>query len=61
VLAERAAEFDADLAAELSRHTANDRLTETVSFAYELDRKPAGRVSRGPLRAWSVALPRHPC
>ncbi|MFE2432047.1 class I SAM-dependent methyltransferase [Streptomyces sp. NPDC059373] len=41
VLADHAAEFDADLTAELSRHTANDRLTETVSFAYELARKPA--------------------
>ena len=41
VLADHAAEFDADLTAELSRHAANDRLTETVSFAYELARKPA--------------------
>jgi SAM-dependent methyltransferase len=41
VLADRADAFDADLTAELSRHTANDRLTETVSFAYELARKPA--------------------
>ncbi|MER5185377.1 class I SAM-dependent methyltransferase [Streptomyces sp. NPDC002896] len=39
VLADRAAEFDADLTAELSRHTANDRLTETVSYAYDLARK----------------------
>lgn len=41
VLAGRAAEFDADLAAELGRYAAGDRLTETVSFAYELARKPA--------------------
>ncbi|MGW1030252.1 class I SAM-dependent methyltransferase [Streptomyces sp. NPDC002577] len=41
VLADHAAEFDADLTAELSPHTVNDRLTETVSFAYELARKPA--------------------
>jgi len=42
VLADRAAEFDADLAAELSRHTADGRLTETVHFAYELARRSAG-------------------
>lgn len=41
VLADDAAEFDADLTAELSRHAVNGRLTETVSFAYELVRKPA--------------------
>jgi SAM-dependent methyltransferase len=41
VLAGHAAEFDADLAAELSRFTAGGRLTGTVSFAYELARKPA--------------------
>jgi SAM-dependent methyltransferase len=41
VLADHAAEFDADLIAELGRHTSGDRLTETVSFAYELARKPA--------------------
>jgi SAM-dependent methyltransferase len=41
VLADHAAEFDTDLTTELSRHTANDRLTETVNFAYELARKPA--------------------
>ncbi|MFF4258665.1 class I SAM-dependent DNA methyltransferase [Streptomyces sp. NPDC001663] len=40
VLAYRAAEFDADLTAELSRHAAGGRLTEMVSFAYELVRKP---------------------
>ncbi|HEY1323828.1 MAG TPA: hypothetical protein VGF32_26455, partial [Streptosporangiaceae bacterium] len=34
-------EFDADLAAELSRYTAGGRLTGTVSFACELARKPA--------------------
>jgi len=41
VLAGHAAEFDADLTAELSRYTASERLTGTVSFAYELARKPA--------------------
>jgi SAM-dependent methyltransferase len=41
VLADHAAEFDADLTAELSRYAVGDRLTETVSFAYELARKPA--------------------
>ncbi|MGW2525386.1 class I SAM-dependent methyltransferase [Streptomyces sp. NPDC001617] len=41
VLADHAAEFDAELTAELGRHTANGRLTETVSFAYELARKSA--------------------
>ncbi|MFD9281349.1 hypothetical protein ACFWD7_29320 [Streptomyces mirabilis] len=41
VLADHAAAFDADLTAELSRYTADDRLTETVDFAYELARKPA--------------------
>ncbi|SBW17395.1 class I SAM-dependent methyltransferase [Protofrankia symbiont of Coriaria ruscifolia] len=41
VLADHATAFDADLTAELSRHAANDRLTETVRFAYELARKPA--------------------
>ncbi|MFJ1531146.1 class I SAM-dependent DNA methyltransferase [Streptomyces mirabilis] len=41
VLADHAAAFDADLTAELGRHTADDRLTETVGFAYELARKPA--------------------
>ncbi|MET7723703.1 hypothetical protein [Streptomyces mirabilis] len=41
MLADHAAAFDADLTAELGRHTADDRLTETVGFAYELARKPA--------------------
>ncbi|MGW9030001.1 class I SAM-dependent methyltransferase [Streptomyces sp. NPDC055722] len=40
VLADRAAEFDADLTAELSPYTIDGRLTETVSFAYDLARKP---------------------
>ncbi|MFF4135495.1 class I SAM-dependent methyltransferase [Streptomyces mirabilis] len=40
VLGDHAAAFDADLTAELGRHTADDRLTETVGFAYELARKP---------------------
>jgi hypothetical protein len=41
VLADHADAFDADLSAELSRHAVDDHLTETVSFAYELARKPA--------------------
>jgi len=41
VLADHAAEFDAELTAELGRDTANDRLTETVGFAYEPARKSA--------------------
>jgi SAM-dependent methyltransferase len=41
VLADRASEFDADLTAELGRHTVNDRLAETVDFAYELARRSA--------------------
>jgi SAM-dependent methyltransferase len=41
VLADHAAEFDADLAAELSRYAVGGRLTGTVSFAYELARKSA--------------------
>ncbi|MFF4399713.1 class I SAM-dependent methyltransferase [Streptomyces sp. NPDC001480] len=40
VLAGRAAEFDAELTAELGRHTVDDRLTESVSVAYELARRP---------------------
>jgi SAM-dependent methyltransferase len=39
VLADHAAEFDADLTTELGRYAADGRLTETVSFAYELARK----------------------
>lgn len=46
VLANHAAEFDADLTAELSRHATDGRLTETVGFAYELARKPERRVVR---------------
>jgi len=41
VLAGRAAEFDADLTAGLSRYTAGGRLTGTVSFGYELARRPS--------------------
>lgn len=41
VLADHASEFDADLLAKFGRHTANDRLTETVDFAYELARVSA--------------------
>jgi SAM-dependent methyltransferase len=40
VLADHAADFDADLTATLNHYTANDRLTETVRSAYELARKP---------------------
>ncbi|MET8955765.1 class I SAM-dependent methyltransferase [Streptomyces sp. NPDC004393] len=40
VLADRADEFVADLATELGPHAAHRRLSETVSFAYELARKP---------------------
>ena len=47
VLADHAAEFDADLTAELSRHTVDDRLTETVGFACELVRKPAPVTAGG--------------
>jgi SAM-dependent methyltransferase len=41
VLADRAEEFDADLTAALSPYTIDGRLPETVSFAYDLARKPA--------------------
>lgn len=41
VLGDRAAAFDADLAATLRPHNDGDVFTETVSFAYELARKPA--------------------
>jgi SAM-dependent methyltransferase len=41
VLADRAADFDADLSAELSPYMIDGSLTETVSFAYDLARKPA--------------------
>jgi SAM-dependent methyltransferase len=41
VLADRAPEFDADLMAELSPYAIDGYLTETVSFAYDLARKPA--------------------
>ncbi|UXY17937.1 class I SAM-dependent methyltransferase [Streptomyces cynarae] len=40
VLADHAAEFDADLTAELSRYTTGVGLTERVGFAYELAHKP---------------------
>ncbi|MEX3105683.1 MULTISPECIES: bifunctional 2-polyprenyl-6-hydroxyphenol methylase/3-demethylubiquinol 3-O-methyltransferase UbiG [unclassified Streptomyces] len=40
VLADRAAEFDGDLMAVLSPYTVDGHLTETVSFAYDLARKP---------------------
>ncbi|MEU3787469.1 class I SAM-dependent methyltransferase [Streptomyces sp900129855] len=39
VLAEHAAEFDAALSAELGPYTADGRLTDPVSFAYELARR----------------------
>lgn len=41
VLGDRAAAFDADLAATLRPHADDDVFTETVSFAYDLARKPA--------------------
>lgn len=41
VLGDRAAEFDADLAATLRAHDDEDVFIETVSFAYDLARKPA--------------------
>lgn len=41
VLADHAAAFDAELAAALSPHARDGRLSETVSFACELARKPA--------------------
>jgi len=40
LLADQAAAFDADLAASLGPHSDDDVFTETVSFAYELARKP---------------------
>jgi SAM-dependent methyltransferase len=41
VLGDQAAAFDADLAARLSPHSDSGAFTETVSFAYDLARKPA--------------------
>ncbi|MFM9610803.1 class I SAM-dependent methyltransferase [Streptomyces niveiscabiei] len=40
VLGDRAAEFDGDLMAVLSPYTVDGHLTETVSFAYDLARRP---------------------
>jgi SAM-dependent methyltransferase len=40
VLGDQAAAFDADLAASLGRHSDDGAFTETVSFVYELARKP---------------------
>jgi hypothetical protein len=40
VLGDQAAAFDADLAASLGHHSDDGAFTETVSFAYELARKP---------------------
>jgi SAM-dependent methyltransferase len=48
VFANHAAEFDADLTAVLSRYAVGGRLTETVSFAYELARKPPPRSRDAP-------------
>jgi SAM-dependent methyltransferase len=42
VLADRGADFDAELGAVLDPFTRDGRLTETVSYAYELARKPPG-------------------
>jgi len=41
VLGEHGPEFDAKLAASVGRYVRDGRLTETVSYAYELARKPA--------------------
>ena len=41
VLGDHAAAFDADLAARLGPHSDGGAFTETVSFAYDLARKPA--------------------
>jgi hypothetical protein len=41
VLGDQAAAFDAELAAALRPYNNNDVFTETVSFAYDLARKPA--------------------
>jgi SAM-dependent methyltransferase len=41
VLGDQAAAFDADLAAKLGPHSHDGGFTETVSFAYELARKPS--------------------
>jgi hypothetical protein len=41
VLRDQAAAFDADLAATLGRYSTGGAFTETVSFAYQLARKPA--------------------
>lgn len=41
VLGDRGADFDADVAASVGRYPRDGRLTETVSYAYELARKPA--------------------
>ena len=40
VLGDQAAAFDADLAASLGHHSDDGAFTETVSFVYELARKP---------------------
>jgi hypothetical protein len=41
VLGDQAAAFDADLAAKLGPHSHDSGFTETVSFVYDLARKPA--------------------
>jgi SAM-dependent methyltransferase len=48
VLADRGAEFDAELATVLGPYARDGRLTETVSFAYELARKPRGPLADMP-------------
>ena len=40
MLGDQAAAFDADLAASLGHHSDDGAFTETVSFVYELARKP---------------------
>ncbi|MFF7795784.1 methyltransferase domain-containing protein [Streptomyces sp. NPDC007991] len=44
VLAGRAPEFDVDLMTELGPYATDGHLTETVSFAYDLARKPAAET-----------------
>jgi len=41
VLGDQAAAFDADLAASLGPHSSGGAFPQTVSFVYELARKPA--------------------
>jgi SAM-dependent methyltransferase len=54
VLGGHAAAFDADLAASLGPYGDGGVFTETVSFAYDLARKPAGRTREGDRAAASA-------